>query len=110
MASRKQDQAKLAQPRAGRRTPAHEDLLAARVIHDAIRAYRIGLGQEAIPTWDKAPQWMKTFTLEGVEFRRANPDAPDGAQHERWMKSLRDAGWTLGPVKDPRRKTHPLLI
>ena len=30
--------------------------------------------------------------------------------HEIWMKSKTDAGWVYGEIKDPVKKTHPLLI
>lgn len=82
----------------------------ARVVHEAVRAWAIGAGDRSIPTWSRAPKWMKTSTYEAIRYRRANPGAPPSAQHEQWAAEKRAAGWRKGRVKSAARKTHPLLV
>lgn len=82
----------------------------ARVVHESLRAWAIANGQVAYPPWMRAPRWMKDSTIKSVLFALNNPDAPASAQHEQWMAQKRADGWVFGPVKDPEKKTHPLLI
>jgi hypothetical protein len=82
----------------------------ARVVHEAIRAYQMALGEAAAAPWDGAEGWQRSSTIEGVKFRIANPDAPFSAQHDQWMAEKRAAGWSYGPVKDGKKKTHPSLV
>jgi hypothetical protein len=81
----------------------------ARVVHEALRAYRAALGEEALPPWTRAPAWMRQSTIDGIRFRLDHPDAPPSAQHDRWMAEKRAAGWKHGPTKDAAKKTHPML-
>jgi len=46
----------------------------------------------------------------GVEYFIANPDAPDSAQHDAWMRCKLEDGWVFGETKDGEKKTHPCLI
>ena len=82
----------------------------ARVAHEAMRAYKAGLGEERIPDWDEAPQWMRDSTLEAVRSRIEATEAPPSAQHEAWMAEKEAAGWCYGPVKDAENKTHPMMV
>ena len=82
----------------------------ARVVHEAVRAWSAAHGQEGIPHWNRAPRWMHTSTLESVQFMIDNPDAPDSAQHDQWMEQKKRDGWVHGPVKDPKKKTHPMMV
>lgn len=82
----------------------------ARVMHEAVRAFQAGLGQEPVPHWNQAPKWMKTASRDAVMFRLDHPEAPASAQHDQWMESKLKDGWKHGPVKDARKKTHPLLV
>jgi hypothetical protein len=82
----------------------------AQVVHAAIRAYQIALGEAPSPEWAAAEEWQRASTREAVRYQLANPTALVSAEHDRWMaERLRD-GWVWGPVKDPAAKTHPLLI
>ena len=80
-----------------------------KTVHEALRAFDAGVGKPK-PSWARAPKWMKQATRESIdhvlEFRDQNP----GAQHEQWVRAKEQAGWKYGPVKDGRKKTHPLLI
>ncbi len=95
-----------AKPRSRRVDTSH----IARVVHEAMRAFAKAEGGAGLPPWSRAPKWMKTSTEEGVRFRLANPDAPPSAQHDSWAEEKLAAGWRRGKVKDPTRKTHPLLV
>jgi hypothetical protein len=82
----------------------------ARVVHEALRAYRRELGEAPLPAWDDAPEWQRTATLAAVDFRLANPGAGLAAQHDAWVAQTRAAGWTHGPVHDAEARTHPDLL
>ena len=80
------------------------------VVHEAVRAWSMAHGQEAIPAWEDAPQWMKTSTRESVQFVLDHPNASPGAQHEQWMQQRLKAGWVYGPERVDGRKQHPMLV
>jgi len=83
----------------------------AEVCHEANRALTVHTAEVPLqPHWADAPEEMKRSTVQGIEWRLAHPDAPASAQHEEWMRSKLADGWTLGPKKDPEKKTHPALI
>jgi len=82
----------------------------ARVAHEAVRAYKQALGQDALPPWDEAPAWMHEASLAAVRDRLAAPGAPPSAQHEAWLAEKRAAGWRYGEIKDPEARTHPLMV
>lgn len=85
-------------------------LVLASACHAANAAYCRSLGEDSLPSWDEAPEWAQASTIAGVEFRLANPDAGDSAQHENWMAARLADGWVLGEVKDTEKKTHPCLV
>lgn len=60
--------------------------------------------------WDNAQEWQKESAIKGVAFRIANPDAPESAQHDAWMKDKVESGWIYGEVKDAEKKTHPCIV
>ena len=93
-----------------RLTKAQRIEICARVVHEAMRAYKIGLGQDVLPVWDKASADIRKSTIAGIEFRLKNPDAPLSAQHDQWMAERLGAGWRKGKVKDVKLKTHPSLV
>jgi hypothetical protein len=82
----------------------------ARAAHAALSGWRAATGQTPPPAWDEAEPWMRESTIASVRWRIANPSAPASAEHERWMKEKRDAGWTHGPVRDDAAKIHPMLV
>jgi hypothetical protein len=82
----------------------------ARVAHEALRAWKTAIGQPPGPSWDEAEDWAHVSSREAVAFRIANPSAPASAEHDRWMKERKAAGWTYGPVRDDEKKIHPLLV
>lgn len=82
----------------------------ARVCHEANRALCLADGDDSQRLWDEAPLWQRESALAGVEFRAANPDAPDSATHDAWSADKRADGWRHGETKCPVAKTHPCLI
>lgn len=82
----------------------------AMVCHEANRAYCIGIGDLSQPSWADAPEWQRDSARKGVEFCRANPDAPPSANHDSWLDVKRADGWKYGPEKDPEKKLHPCFV
>lgn len=82
----------------------------AMVCHEANRAYCVGLGDLSQPSWADAPEWQRVSARKGVEFCRANPDAPPSANHESWLAVKQAEGWKFGPTKDPEKKEHPCFV
>jgi hypothetical protein len=82
----------------------------ARVCHEANREYCAGIGDNSQPAWKDAPQWQRESAVKGVEFCRANPDAPPSANHDSWLDVKRADGWKYGAVKDPEKKEHPCFV
>lgn len=82
----------------------------ARVCHEANRAYCQTLGDNSQVPWDEAPQWQKNAILNGVSFCICHPEAPPSHNHEAWVESKLEDGWTYGTVKDAEKKTHPCLV
>jgi len=80
-----------------------------KTVHEALRAFDAGVGKPK-PSWARAPKWMKDATRESVEYAIDFPGQQPGAQHEEWVKTKEKAGWSFGPIKDGRKKTHPLLV
>ncbi|MET0546288.1 MAG: RyR domain-containing protein [Caulobacterales bacterium] len=84
--------------------------ICAQVAHEAMRAFKIGLGEDRLAPWSRVSADVRRSTIEGVRFRIANPDAPLSAQHDQWMAERIAAGWRKGKVKDVQKKTHPSLV
>lgn len=78
--------------------------------HEANRVWCMANGDLSQRHWEEAEQWQKESAVKGVEFRLANPDAKEDAQHNAWMKDKVDAGWVYGEVKDSDAKTHPCIV
>lgn len=88
-----------------------EDLDAiSQVVHEALRAYVKTIDQPALPTWSRAPKWMREATKASVIFVLENTKSGPGAQHDQWCETKKASGWTYGKKKDGRRKTHPMLV
>lgn len=82
----------------------------ARICHEANRAWCQVNGDASQTPWEAADAWQRDAALAGVRFALDNPQAADSAQHEQWMRHKTEEGWVYGPLKDPRRKTHPCLV
>jgi hypothetical protein len=82
----------------------------AQIAYDINRVYAKSIGDNSFGPWEEAPQWQKDTNLNGVEFHLANPNAPESASHENWMKVKTEEGWKYGPVKNPETKEHPCYV
>lgn len=83
---------------------------AARVAHEANRAYCECLGDTSQVPWTEAPEWQKESARDGV--RKIAADAPVAAEemHANWVYHKLAAGWTYGEAKDPDKKQHPNMV
>ena len=82
----------------------------AAVCHEANRTYCEMLEDYTQKHWGQAEQWQRDSAIKGVQFARANADAPDSAQHDAWTADKLKDGWKHGPVKNPAKKEHPCLV
>ena len=82
----------------------------AKVCHEVNRAYCQALGDNSQPSWEDAPDWMKTSAMNGVSLHTGNPNAGPEASHESWMAEKEATGWTYGPVKNAEDKKHPCMV
>lgn len=85
----------------------------AQVCHEANRAMQIVAPDVTIPVsppWDQEKAETRESAVKGVQAILANPDLTPEQSHESWTEFKVAHGWTLGPVKDDEKKTHPLLV
>lgn len=80
------------------------------VCHQANKAWCEVNGDDTQKSWELAEDWQRQSAIKGVEFRLANPNAGEDAQHNAWMKDKVDAGWVYGEIKDAEAKTHPCIV
>ncbi len=87
---------------------------AAKICHEANRAYCETIGDSTHVSWDLAPDWQKQSARNGVQSHLAvlqEGGKPDPASsHKNWMHEKAVAGWKYGPVKDPDKKEHPCFV
>ncbi len=101
--------------------------LIARVIHERYRR-----NHPSVDPWETLPESLKHSNrsqamaipekvasigcrigpLNGPStgFTPAELERLARAEHDRWVRERRDAGWTLAPVKDLARKQSPYLV
>jgi len=82
----------------------------AKVCHEANRAYCMSQGDGSQVTWSKAGVWQRKSAIAGVVFVLDNLKATPEEIHESWIGQKVKDGWTLGPIKDGAKKTHPCLV
>lgn len=85
-------------------------LAAAKVAHEANRAWCAAHGDNSQAAWEDAPDWQKKSAQAGVLFHLENPNAGDSASHESWMQVKLADGWKYGAVKDADKKEHPCMV
>lgn len=87
---------------------------AAKVCHEANRAYCETLGDTSQPKWEDAPEWQRDSARNGVKFHfwqhATGVEPSPSASHEKWLEQKRAEGWKFGPVKDAEKKEHPCFI
>jgi hypothetical protein len=82
----------------------------ARIAHEANAALCDSIGDHSQPSWDDAPEWQRSSSVNGVRFFLENRDAPASASHERWMREKLESGWRYGELKDADARTHPCMM
>jgi hypothetical protein len=83
---------------------------AAKVCHDANRAWCELQKDYSQPSWELAPEWQKESARKGVLFHFTHPDSKPEDSHNEWLKVKEAEGWTYGDVKDPDTKKHPCMV
>lgn len=82
----------------------------AAIAYDANRAYALTTGDVTFLPWSSAKDWQVLSYVKGVlAILRKEITAPEQL-HEAWMQDKREHGWTFGPKKDGKKRTHPLLV
>lgn len=80
----------------------------ARAAHEMNNLYREAIGEPSSGPWRTMPLVQRRAAIVVAS------DVLDGASaetvHEHWQRLLEADGWTLGPVRDTTRKTHPNLV
>jgi len=87
---------------------------AARVCHEALRAYCQTLGDNSLPPWEEAPEWQRESSRDAVRFQfaqaAAGVDPSPSATHNRWLKQKQADGWKHGAAKDHQTREHPSFV
>lgn len=83
---------------------------AARVAHEANRAYCATIGDDSQVPWLEAPEWQRDSARRGVAGVFNGSIATPQESHESWTREKMETGWVYGPVKDAEAKTHPCLV
>lgn len=81
----------------------------ARACHEANKALCEAYGDYSQVDYDSAPAWQKKAIMNGVEFHLTGEHGPEET-HANWMRDKQKDGWTYGPVKDRKKKTHPCMV
>jgi len=81
----------------------------ARVVHAANRAWQLEHG-DAHPSrpWEESHVDTHEIVIAGVRGMLEG-DTPESS-HARWVAKKLEQGWTWGPAKDRRRRTHPCMV
>lgn len=82
--------------------------LIAQICHEANSAIQESLGEEPSPKWDKAPDWQRESSKEGV-VKALEGKTPEEL-HEAWCEFKIQNGWVYGLIKSDVAKTHPCLV
>jgi len=59
--------------------------------------------------WD-APEENIENLMDGVRFLESRPGLTPEHNHMNWMVNMARKGWGYGPVKNPKKKTHPDMV
>lgn len=81
----------------------------ARGAHEALSAYRVGIGEAPLPAWENAEDWQKESSRKLAQSV-VDGNVDPGAEHNRWFQERVAAGWTYGPVRNNATKVNPLLV
>ena len=85
-----------------------EDIAA--VCHEANREYCRAIGDNSQLSWEQSPYSVKQSAIAGVYFVLNDPAASAAQQHDKWVSTRIDDGWTYGPELDREHKKHPCIV
>jgi hypothetical protein len=80
-----------------------DELTAARVAREAIRAYQREIGDQVAPDWEQADQWQRESTQAAVRLVRAGTTPAE--LHGAWVADRRHRGWRH--PSEPEATTAP---
>lgn len=80
------------------------------IAYTANRALCGALNEPVPPDWFEADKHIQLGYINGVLFRRDNSHAPVSAQHEQRLNDKYRAGYSYGPFKDDKARTHPCMV
>jgi hypothetical protein len=83
---------------------------AAKVCHEANRAWCELGGDFTQPHWENAPAWQREHVRAGVTFHFARPESQPEDSHKEWLRVKTLAGWTWGETKDTEARQHPNML
>ena len=87
---------------------------AARVCHEALRAYSQTLGDNSLLAWEDAPEWQKEASRDGVRFQfaqfAAGIEPSASATHDEWLQQRKADGWKHGKAKNHETREHPSFV
>ncbi len=79
----------------------------AQVAYEANRAYQDAIGETPDVPWSAAtPERRKAL---GEVLSTLDGRSPE-QQHQKWLADKEADGWTYGPVKNAKAKTHPCMV
>ena len=83
---------------------------AAKVCHEANRAWCELMQDFSQVRWEEAPDWQRESAKKGALFHFNNPDSKPEDSHNEWLKEKRADGWVYGESKDSELKHHPCMV
>lgn len=84
--------------------------VAAKVAHEANRAYCEAIGDTSHVSWSGAPNWHRESYLVAVKDFALNPKTTAEQSHKGWLAHKTANGWMYGPEKCTVAKTHPCML
>ncbi len=65
---------------------------------------------EDYPAWEDAQEVVRQFSIAAVKLQMLHPDWTPEHLHDHWMQDRLNNGWTYGPKRNFKLKTHPSLV
>jgi hypothetical protein len=90
------------------RTEVGRTALMCHAVLSAWRTWGGGPKQDVVP-FDKLDDQQKAIQLKLVELLLANPGLTPAMLHKQWCHEMIAVGWSYGPERDEKARTHPCL-
>lgn len=82
----------------------------ARVCHAANLEYCRAIDDQPQKAWEETSEHVRHSAVDGIRFVLENPGIGIGDLHANWLSFKYSDGWTYGPVRDAKAKTHPCVL